>query len=148
MKKIFLASAALVALAGSITLFQMTSCKKVIAQTTTSSDSTSIEGLWIGSYQLSGQPSSYFSFVIKPGGAMIVDSYGGSVENLGLGNWTLSGNALSCAFTTVYGQSFNVGITETATAVFDNAKGSLNSGAWAVTQGSTNAGTFSMSKVD
>lgn len=52
-----------------LALFQMSSCKKADAQTTTTYP---IEGLWIGTYSVDqieyqGQGNLFYSFIIYPG---------------------------------------------------------------------------------
>lgn len=128
-------------------LFQITGCKKDDPQTPSAFP---IEGLWIGTYAVDGQPAlgqQYFSFVIKPDGTMINDTKSGGQQNLAVGTWTLNGNVLSCTFTNVYGQSQHIGLTETSTATWDKA-GKLVSGIWKNVPPLVGSGTFTLARVN
>jgi hypothetical protein len=147
MKKLFMASAALITFAIAMTLFQISSCKKSTAQ---NSATYPIQGLWIGTYTVDGQPGlgeQYFSFIIKPDGTMINDTKFSNQQHLAPGTWTLSGSTLSCTFTSVYGIPQNIGITETSTATWDN-KGKLTTGIWKNVAPLTGSGTFTLSRVN
>ena len=146
MKKIFLASLALTAFSLAIILFQISSCKKAEAQTPAT---YSIEGLWIGTYTVDGQPGlgqQYYSFIIKPDGTIIADGKATNQQNLAIGTWSLSGNNFSCSFTCVYGVP-NVGVGESATASWSNT-GELTSGIWNNIAPATGSGTFVMTRVN
>jgi len=146
MKKLLQASIILTVFAISIGVFQISSCKKATAQTTST---TSIEGLWVGTYTVDGQSAlgaQYYSFIIKPDGKMIVDSKWANQQHLSIGTWTLNGNTLSCSFTCVFGISSNVGVVETSTATYDNT-GKLTSGIWKNIPPLSGSGTFTLTKV-
>ena len=146
MKKLLMASLALTTFAASILLFQMTSCKKSNAQTP---QTYSIQGLWIGTYTVDGQPGlgqQYFSFIIKPDGTIINDTKGANQQYLSLGTWSLTGDTLSSSFTCVYGPN-NIGVTETSKAYFDKT-GKLTSGVWKNIPPLNGSGTFTLSRIN
>ena len=146
-RKFFMASIALTVFAMTLVLFQMSSCKKADAETP---KTYPIEGLWIGTYAVDGQPSlgqQYFSFIIKPDGTMIADTKWASDQHLAPGTWTLNGNILSCSFTCVYGLPTNIGITETSTATWDNT-GKLSSGVWKNVYPLSGSGTFTLTRIN
>jgi hypothetical protein len=110
-----------------------------------------IQGLWIGSYSVDGQPGlgqQYYSFVIKPDGTMIGDSKSSNPtqQHITLGTWNLSGSTLSCSITCIYGLSVNIGLTQTCTSTWDNT-GKLT-GTWRNTSGPAASGTFTMTRVN
>ena len=149
MKKLFIASAASIVLTISVSLFVLTGCKKEDPKPTTET-TYPIQGLWIGTYAVDGQPSlgeQYFSFIIKPDGTMINDTKFSNQQHLAPGTWTLSGNTLSCTFTSVYGIPQNIGITETTTATWDS-KGKLTSGIWKNVAPLTGSGTFTLTRIN
>jgi hypothetical protein len=92
-----------------------------------------IEGLWIGTYYYTPgttapQTQQYFSFIIKPQGALIVESQDAGINYTATGTWTLTGNTLNCRYTystSVLGTRLN----QSATASFDNS-GELSNGVW------------------
>jgi hypothetical protein len=147
MKKLLLGSAVLMAFSLSVTIFQITSCKKATAQT---NPVFAIQGLWIGTYTVDGQASlgqQYFSFIIKPDGTMIAETKGSDKQHLAPGTWTLSATKLTCTFTCVYGLPSNIGVTETTTANWDNT-GKLTSGIWKNVAPLTGSGTFTLTRVN
>ena len=147
MKKLLMASLTLTVFATALILFQISSCKKANAQTPPTT--YSIQGLWIGTYSVDGQPGlgqQYFSFVIKPDGTMINDTKGGQ-QHISLGNWSLTGDTLSCSFTCVYGASSNIGVTETTKAYFDKT-GKLTSGIWKNIAPINGSGTFTLARIN
>jgi hypothetical protein len=109
MKKMFLASVALVALACSLTLFQMSSCTKTLAETkidTILKCPTSIVGLWEGTYTVPDGTSFYFSFSVYPNGTMSYKGkgrYNGSDNYIVFadGTWKLDGANFTFAVTTI-----------------------------------------------
>ncbi|MEP6749532.1 MAG: hypothetical protein ABJB86_17475 [Bacteroidota bacterium] len=126
----------------------MSSCKKANAQT---SASYSIQGLWIGTYTVDGQLNlgqQYFSFIIKPDGTMINDTKGANVQHLSPGTWALTGDTLSCTYTSVYGSPSNIGVTETSKAYFSKTGGTLSSGIWKNVAPLTGSGTFTLTRVN
>jgi len=149
MKKLLMSSIVLTTFAIAIAIFQVSSCKKADAQPTTAKNYP-IEGLWIGTYTVDGEPGlgdQYFSFVIKPGGTIINDTKGGGVQHLGVGTWALNGTILTCSFTCVYGISSNIGITETSTATWDKA-GKLTAGIWKNIPPLNGSGTITLTRVN
>ncbi len=126
------------------------SCEKDPAPTPTTT-TYPIQGLWIGSYTVDGQPAlgqQYYSFIIKPDGTMIGDSKSSNPtqQHITLGTWNLSGSTLSCAITCIYGLSVNIGLNQTCTATWDNT-GKLT-GTWKNVSGPTASGTFTMTRVN
>jgi len=111
----------------------------------------SIEGLWVGTYAIDGQPQwglQYYSLIIKPDGTVINDTKGLNVQYLAIGNWTLTGNTFTCNTEVVYGSSFNMGSTQTHTATFDRTTGTIINGTWTdVDTPGHNTGTFTVTKV-
>jgi hypothetical protein len=145
MRKLFMTSVALATMAISMALFQMTSCKKAEAQP---SGTSRIEGLWIGTYAIEGQPElgkQYFSLIIKPDGTMISDTKFADQQHLSIGNWQMTGVTLNCSFTCVYGIPQNIGITETSTANLNNGK---LEGTWSNVPPLTGTGAISLTKVN
>ena len=99
-----MASAASIVLTITVSLFLLTGCTKEDPKPSTET-TYPINGLWIGTYTVDGQPSlgeQYFSFIIKPDGTMINDTKFSNQQHLAPGTWTLSGNTLSCTFISVY----------------------------------------------
>ena len=110
----------------------------------------SIEGLWIGSYAVDGYPNAglrYFSFIIKPDGTVINDTKAENQQHLSIGTWTLTGDSFECTATCVYGLPINMGVTETHTATFDKANGTITNGVWKNVPPLTGSGTFTLTKV-
>lgn len=148
MKKLFLASLTLTFFAAAIMLFQMSSCKKAAAQTP-NPKTYPIEGLWVGTYTVDGQPnkgSQYYSFILKPDGTMIQDGKDANQQAISIGTWTLTGTILSCNFTSIYGVS-GTGVTENATAAWSDT-GELTSGVWSNPSPGTGSGTFTMTRIN
>ena len=110
-----------------IILFQI-SCKKGALADTTPTTTSTIHGLWVGTYDVSDQPGlglQYFSLIIKPDGTMITDSQGAAQQHLAPGTWTMKGDTLKCSFTCVYGVPYNIGINEVTVAVWDKKNSKL-----------------------
>ena len=149
MKKFLLNGKFTAILIGAIVLFQLSSCEK--NDVTPLPTTHTIEGLWIGSYTVNGQPNlgnQYFSFSIKPDGTVVNDTKGENMQHLNIGNWTLTGDSLSCTTTCVYGLSSNLGVVEKHTAKFDKIKGTLTNGIWKNVPPMNGSGTFSLTKVE
>jgi hypothetical protein len=147
MRKLLMGSIALTTFAAAIAIFQIASCKKTDAQPPST---TSIEGLWIGTYTVDGKPDwgeQYFSFVIKPDGTVINDTEGESQQHLSIGTWALAGDKFTCTTTCVYGLQSNMGITENHTAIFDKTKGTISNGVWKNVPPLNGSGTFNITKV-
>lgn len=153
MKKIFMVSLALTVLAVSIGLFQMTSCTKAIAQTKTDTIymcNSSINGLWSGTIQDATSVPQPYNLSIKADGTISFEGIALNQEHFGVGTWTLTDSILTCNITTLYGLSYNVGIKQTLTAVFNNKTGILSSGKWIdiYPNTATSSGTFMVKKVN
>lgn len=147
MRKFLLSSVVLLIFALASLVFQITSCTKSVAQTTT--PTYPIQGLWIGTYTVDGQTSlgeQYFSLIIKPDGTIIADTKGGDKQHLAPGSWTLTGNTLSCIFTCVYGYPSNIGVTEMATATWDKT-GKLG-GFWKNASQNSGSGVITLTRVN
>jgi len=113
------------------------SCTKTV----TIQPTYSIQGLWIGTYvgNNSPAPASYFSFVIQPGGKMIVQSVvTGTDTAFGSGGWSLIGDSLKCSYTYLFPV-----ISQTAAAIY-NGSDTLSFGTW---MDSFNTGTFRMTRI-
>jgi hypothetical protein len=125
------------------------SCSKDTAQTTTPVPTYPIQGLWVGTYTVDGQPglSQYYSFIIKTDGTMLADAKSISPvqQHISVGNWSLADTVLTCNYTNIYGISFNIGIVQTSTAKWDKT-GKLT-GTWR-NVGVTGSGTFTMNRVN
>ena len=110
-----------------------------------------IEGLWIGTYSVDGMPGEglqYYSLVIKPDGTVINDTKGSNTQHLAIGAWTLTGNSFACTTTVVYGLPNNIDVTQTHTATFDKANGTITNGIWTnIGTPSNMTGTFTLTKV-
>jgi hypothetical protein len=147
MKKILMSAVALTVFSLSIILFQISCKKDVLADVTPGS--SSIKGLWIGAYTTGTHPDlgeQYFSLIIKPDGTMIADTKGEAQQHLAPGTWTLKGDTLTCTFTCVYGIASNIGITETAVAVWD--KTTKLHGIWKNSPTPIGSGIITLTKVD
>ncbi len=110
-----------------------------------------LEGLWTGSYTITAAPeagSSYFSFVIKPDGTLLVDSKFENKQHLAVGTWQLNGKTLTCTYSYVYGQSSSgTSTVQQATATWDEA-GKLIDGTWQNTTPNNQSGTFSLARIN
>ena len=127
-------------------LSQVSTCKK------DSIDKTyPIEGLWIGTYKYDpvtspNKEAQYFSFIIKPGGSLLVESHDDDADYFAKGNWTLTDNTIQ--FNYVYTSSvFGVPLSQSASATFKKS-GKLESGKWNNVSNVNEKGTFSMERVD
>ncbi len=125
------------------------SCSKDTVQTTTPPATYPVQGLWVGTYTVDGQPgvSQYFSYIIKNDGTILVDAKSISPvqQHLGVGNWSLSDTVLTSNYTTVYGISSNIGVVQASTAKWDKT-GKLT-GTWR-NVGVTGSGTFALNRVN
>lgn len=117
-----------------------------------------IQGLWIGTYSYnpgtSGvQTPQYLSFIIKPNGALIVETTDAGNNYMATGTWTMVGTTLECKY--IYTNSaLGVQLRQMATATFSNS-GSLTNGTWTNTNSTwqpvsdpNQKGTFSMQRVN
>ena len=127
-------------------IFTLPSCDQEVDPVT-----YGVEGLWIGSYKYDprvcfNQNPQYFSFVIKPGGELLVESKEGASRYFAVGTWTLSGTTLQCNYT--YPASPGGGtLAQTATATF-NTNGTLTAGVWFNTATPATRGTFTMNRIN
>ena len=131
----------------SVTLFQP-GCQKDSGDGDTSS--SSVEGLWVGLYTVDGQPNlgqRSCSLVIKPDGTVINDTKLENQQHLKIGSWTLAGESFDFTTTCVYGLQINRGVTQTHTATFDKANGTLTNGIWKNVLPALGSGTFTLTKV-
>jgi len=103
--------------------------------------SYSIQGLWIGTYvgNNSNVPAAYFSFIIQPGGTMLVQGVAGTDTVYASGSWTLTGDTLKCNY-----KYFVPIVNQSATAIY-NSSGTLTSGMW---QDIYDSGTFQMKRIE
>lgn len=146
MKRIILSTPLLLsALLLALTVF-IGGCKKNDASVATSS----IQGLWTGTQQNATSPASAFTMSIKPDGTATYENILLGIQQFCSGTWTLSGTTFTCNTTCIYGLSYNVGVKQTFTAVFNSSTGSLTSGQWINTYppSAPNSGTFSLTKVN
>jgi hypothetical protein len=108
--------------------------------------SNRILGLWTGKYLVNGSStSSYYSFVIKPGGKLIVDSKAGSQQHISTGTWKLSGTTLTCTYTCIYGSEGSIGLLQTSSTTWD--KQDKLSGTWKNVNGVKAEGTLMLEKI-
>ena len=127
-------------------LSQVSTCKKENVD-----KSYPIEGLWIGTYKYDARTSSnrqaqYFSFIIKPGGSLLVESHDDEVDYFAKGSWTLTDNTIH--FNYVYTSSvFGIPLSQSASATFKKS-GKLESGKWNNVSNANEKGTFTMERVD
>jgi hypothetical protein len=127
-------------------LSQVSTCKKQNVDC-----SNAVEGLWIGTYTYDpvtspNRKAQYFSFIIKPDGALLVESKDNGVDYFAKGNWTIEGNNLR--FNYVYTNSvFSVPLSQTANATFVKT-GTLESGRWSNVSNKNEKGTFTMKRVN
>jgi hypothetical protein len=110
-----------------------------------------IEGLWIGTFSYDPGAGTvttpqYFSFVIKPGGSLLVESFDNGTKFYASGTWTLNGNSLVCNYT-YFGTPNGSQLSQTATATWDNS-GTLTAGKWNNTSNVNQKGTFTMTRVN
>jgi hypothetical protein len=150
MKKVLLGSIVLTVFAIAIGLFQISSCTKTTAQQPAKPATFPLAGLWTGTYTVNEQPGvgeQYFSFIIKPDGSIIVETKGAGQQHLSIGTWTLSDSTLNCSFISIYGLTNNVGVNQSATAVWDKT-GKLNSGTWQSSPTSLGTGKFTLTRIN
>ena len=165
MKKILMGSLVLTAFSLAILLFEMSSCKKATAQTTTVYDTVKVivhdsikycpgstypvAGLYTGTYSVNSNfniPGQFdYSFTIYPNGSFITRTAqtGGTI--FASGKWALSGNNVFTATSTSFYGSQGSPVTQVFTANFSNS-GVLTNGVWrdSINTNSTPlAGTFS-----
>lgn len=150
MKKLFIGFGVLFTLTIFI-LGSQTSCKKETIREVSNTDTVyqcpaSIEGLWIGTHTLSGQPDQYFSLIIKPDGSLISDTKQDTQQHFATGPWNLSGTSFTGSSTCVYGYPANIGVVLEYNGIWDNAN--HITGTWNNVPPIINSGTFTLTKVN
>jgi hypothetical protein len=133
-----------------------TSCKKETVTVTTTDTIVKclprIEGLWSGTYSVTGQPglgNQTLNLIIKTDGTMVNDSKAGGVQHLAIGTWTLTGDtAFVTTATAVYGAASNIGISQTHRAIYNKTTGTLTLGTWTNNSGPVSGGAFTLTKVN
>ena len=146
MKKLFFTTLPAV-LFGAFVMLSQVSCEKDDDQDP-NPQSYPIEGLWIGTYTVNGQPglgNQYYSFVIKPDGTLIQDGKTQNQQAICIGTWNLNGTVFSANFTSIWGVS-GVGVVQNVTANWDNT-GKLTNGVWS-NPPPGGSGTFTMNRVN
>ncbi len=120
-------------LAASFTLFQITSCKKVLAQLPNNCPTPTypVAGLWTGTYltdQVSHQ-QLFTSFAFYPDGTLILKSKSASQDQdyiYETGTWTLTGNTLTFTATTL---AYSSVVNQKGQFTFSNT-GVMTGGTW------------------
>ena len=140
-----MASVALCSFALCASLFQLTSCKKAVAQTAGCPTPTyPISGLWIGTYntdQVSHVPT-YFSMTIYPDKSLIVKARGVPPAQsvvYATGSWTMVGDTLKYTDTTI---NYPTQVIQKGTMIYSNT-GVLSNCKWQDVTGQVYTGTFS-----
>jgi hypothetical protein len=133
-----------------LSLLLVTACSKS-ADSPTGNTSYRIEGLWTGTFSYDPGVSTtttpqYFSFIIKPGGSLLVESVDNGNKFYASGTWTLNGNTLVTNYT-YFGTPNGSQLSQTATATWDNS-GTLTAGKWNNTGNVNQKGTFTMTRVN
>jgi hypothetical protein len=134
-----------------IIIFTQTGCKKDSTQTTATTNSFPIEGLWIGSYTVDGNTAlgqQYYSYIIKPDGTMVYDSKGNGKQYISIGTWLLTGKTLSTTANNIYGDNgISLGVVQTSTSTWDST-GKLTGGIWKNLAPAIGQGTFTLTRVN
>ncbi|MGZ8544380.1 MAG: hypothetical protein ACXWV0_03745 [Flavisolibacter sp.] len=111
-----------------------------------------IEGLYIGTYIFdpriadANKEPQYFSFIIKPGGELSVESIANGQEYYARGKWNLAGSTLHCSYrytNSVTGEE----LEQIALADF-SIKGKLIDGKWHNKYTPGMKGSFSMIRIN
>jgi hypothetical protein len=105
-----------------------------------------IEGIYIGTVQNSQEGSEY-NLVIKPGGNLTFNGYARGVHIFGVGTWQRNGSDFNARVETVYGPSDFVGIQQALTAKYNPASGELTDCRYVNISLSSDAGTFTVTRV-
>lgn len=139
-----------------LSFFLSVSCTKTETKTVTNTDTVvkivtdtirppvTIVGFWVGTYQVTGFPQSYYvSFDLRPDGVFLYKGTGADGNTYyGQGTYTLTGSNFSYTFTTLNGSQ--TGAVQNGTATYTSAAGTI-SGNW-LNQGTTVGGPFSLAK--
>lgn len=109
----------------------------------------SVQGLWTGTQQTASTTPTQFNMSIKADGTATYENVLLGTQQFCAGTWALNGTAFTCNTTCIYGLSYNVGVKQTFTAVFNSTTGTLSSGQWINTYPTSvvGSGTFSLMKV-
>ena len=149
MKKVLMASLVMAVFAVAALLFQLTSCKKAIAQTTNDCPPPTypVEGLYIGTYTADSKPelgSLYYSFIIFPDGALLtkgVTEFGDTAYQKG--SWKLLSDS---TFTGIIATFTTPSVIQSISGKFSK-DGKINDASWRDTYnpyGSGLSGHFSV----
>ena len=132
------------------------SCKKATTQKKTTNCNQNIQGLWVGTYTVGdGFPvpagtSFFFSFSIYPDGKLSYKSKGfarGSYEYITFadGTWALKGNAFTFSIKTINYAERGPQLTQTGSATYNSADGTLTNGT--ISNGPGSSESFTMTEV-
>jgi hypothetical protein len=146
MKKILMASLAMTAFAATSLLFQLTSCKKAVAQTNYDCPAPTypVAGLYTGTYSVDSKPdqgSLYYSFVVFPNGDLLtkgVTEFGDTTYQKG--SWELSSDS---TFTGTIATFTAPSVIQVITGKFSN-NGKINNATWHDISGAALSGEFSV----
>ena len=149
MKKFLMGSIVLTTFAFAILLFQMSSCKKTLAQTNVIHDTVKInihdtvkycpasvypiQGLWVGTYSVDALPSQgqlFASLIIYPDGTIVTRTKGGDGKYYyASGTWNLSSSNVLTATIVYFVTPGTNPVTQSITATFSST-GVLTLGTW------------------
>lgn len=148
MKKLLMGSVVLTTFAVAILLFQMSSCKKVLAQTNIVVHDTvkisvhdtikycptatyPIQGLWIGTYSQDGSSGqSFYSFIVYPDGILVTRGKGFDGKYYySSGTWNLSNDNIFTATIVSFVTPGPNPVTQSITAIYSTT-GVLTNGTW------------------
>jgi hypothetical protein len=103
-----------------------------------------IVGFWVGTYQVTGSPTSYYiSFDLRPDGVFLSKGIGADANSYyGEGTYTLTDVNFAYSFTTL--NLSQAGAIQNATGTYTAATGTIT-GNWQ-NQGTTIGGTFTVTK--
>jgi hypothetical protein len=144
------------AFAGFSVCFFCSSCTKTQTNTVTVTDTvvktvtdtlkppTTIVGFWVGTYQVTGSPLTYYvSFDLRPDSSVLYKGVGADGNTYyGQGTYSLTGSSLTYTFTTL--NLSQTGAVQNGTGTYSASNNSI-SGNW-LNQGTIEGGTFSVAK--
>ena len=106
---------------------------------------TTIVGIWVGTYQVTGSPTTYYySFDLRPDGTLLHKGTGADGNTYyGQGTYTLNGTTFNYSDTTL--NLSQAGAVEIGTGTYTATDGTLT-GSWQNPGGTTVIGTFSLTK--
>ncbi len=127
-----MASITMVVFALTALLFQLTSCKKAVGQTTRDCPTPTypVAGLYIGTYSVTSKPENgnlYYSFVVFPDGTLLtkgLTEFGDTTYSKG--NWTLSPDSV---FTGTIKTFTSPAVIQNITGTFSK-EGKISNAAW------------------